>query len=102
MDALSPRSIPPLEAHDGEHPVAGGIAAQVLSSDDPALDTGQVRSAGDVRTHDDPRRSPQWVIGRKRLGLDDVEPGSAEAVRIERLSERTRDDARPARHVDED
>src|SRR5262245_19824225 len=66
-------------------------AREVLGS----VGTGDVRGDGDVV------EGPQRVIGRQRLGREDVEHGAGDAPRSERAHERILVDERAAAEVEE-
>ncbi len=55
-----------------------------------------------VRRADDVRELEERVVGRQRLGVDDVEPRTGEAALPQRRDERVLIDDRSPRHVDEE
>ena len=80
--------------------VAGKIAAHLGGSEAKGAVDEFRRRASDVRTDQAVWRRPERVIGRKRLGIGDVE-GGAKLMRLKRLHQSIGIDNGPASRVDE-
>src|SRR5262245_26620337 len=62
------------------------VAAEVVV--EQRRDFGGRAGTGDVRRDGDVVESPEWVLGRERLAVEDVEDGAADAPLAERRDER--------------